>query len=458
VNSADKWIHVFSKIEESTASIVCLQETKKEDMDMNFIKSTAPHRFDKFAFVPSDGDSGGLLIIWVSNLFKGQVILSECFGIAVHFKSTLGPDNFNLVNIYGPCEGIPRENFIAWLYHLDILDEDLWLLVGDFNFYWFSDNLNKAGANITDMATFNEVISYLGSIELPIKGRAFTWSNMQIDPLLEQVDWFFASSSWTIKYPKTLVNPLARHTSDHVPCVISIDTFIPKAQVFCFENHCIKMPGFMEVVQNIWSINCLGDSAKCISSKFKLLRKGLKIWSTSISVINKIIDNSNSTILMIDGLEESRVLYISEWNFRSIVKARLHHLLLCKRAYWKSGCTAHWAKLGNENTSYFHSMATSSIDDNFDFSKYIHLRPGLSDLSIPFTHEEIDTLVQQLATDKAPGPDGFTGLFIKICWPIIKTDFYRICQEFWNGSINLQSINDAFITLITQNKFSRGSK
>jgi hypothetical protein len=60
------------------------------------------------------------------------------------------------------------------------------------------------------------------------------------------------------------------------------------------------MPGFMEIVQQIWAINCPGDSAKCISSKFKLLRKGLKKWSTSILVINKIIDNCNTTILMLD--------------------------------------------------------------------------------------------------------------------------------------------------------------
>jgi hypothetical protein len=41
------------------------------------------------------------------------------------------------------------------------------------------------------MTTFNEIISFLGIIELPIKGHAFTWSNMQTNPLLEQIDWFF---------------------------------------------------------------------------------------------------------------------------------------------------------------------------------------------------------------------------------------------------------------------------
>jgi hypothetical protein len=111
------------------------------------------------------------------------------------------------------------------------------------------ENRNRDGANMTDIATFNEIISYLGLIELPIKGRAFTWSNMQMDPLLVQLDWFFTSTAWTLKFPNTMVNPLARPTSDHVPCVVSIGTSIPKAKVFRFENYWIKLPGFLDIVK-----------------------------------------------------------------------------------------------------------------------------------------------------------------------------------------------------------------
>jgi hypothetical protein len=296
------------------------------------------------------------------------------------------------------------------------------------------------------MNTFNEVISYLGLVELPIKGRAFTWSNMQMEPLLEQIDCFFTSAAWTLKFPNTIVNPLARPTSDHVPCVISIATSIPKPQVFCFENHWIKMPGFMDTVKRIWNIHCHGDSAKIISSKFKLLRKALKNWSTSISVINKIISNCNEVILLLDGLEEQRSLHISEWNFRNIVKNRLHHLLLCKKEYRKKRCTARWAKLANENTSFFHSMATiryrhnsissltrqdgsiavdhtekagilwqtfrdrlgfsSPIDQNFRFSDYIQPASDLDSLSAPFLHSEIDNLVFLLPSSLRTKPRG----------------------------------------------------
>ena len=488
INNSEKWPLVRNKIEESLAAIICFQETKRGEIDLSFIRNFVPKRFDQFAYVPSEGASGGLLVIWVGNRFLGQLVQQESFGLVIQFTSKLSLEQFTLVNVYGPCDGIARENFIAWLFSLDFDDEDHWLIIGDFNFYRYSESRNRPGANLADIETFNEVISYLGLIELPIKGRAFTWSNMQADPLLSQLDWFFTSTHWTLQYPNTMVNPLARPTSDHVPCVVSVGTSIPKAQVFRIENYWIHMPGFLEVVSNIWNIHCPGDGAKSISSKFKLLRKGLRNWSTSISVVNRLVENCNDTIFMLDEIEESRALHITEWNFRRVVKSKLSHLLMCKQEYWKKRCTARWAKLNSENTSYFHAMATiryrhnviSSlvredgsvatnhhekagilrqtfkdrlgstipIDPSFDFSAHLAHHQGLEALSSKFTHAEIDAAVADLPIDKAPGPDGFNGLFIKICWPIIKFDFYRLCDEFWEGAVNLQSINDAFITLI----------
>lgn len=74
-----------------------------------------------------------------------------------------------------------------------------------------------------------------------------------------------------------------------------------------------------------------------------------------------------------------------------------------------------------------------------------------SDLSIleePFSPEEIDNVVALLPGDKSPGPDGFNTDFIKRCWPIIKQDFYNLCNAFYEGDICLQSLNGSFITLI----------
>ncbi|XP_073357964.1 uncharacterized protein [Aegilops tauschii subsp. strangulata] len=63
-------------------------------------------------------------------------------------------------------------------------------------------------------------------------------------------------------------------------------------------------------------------------------------------------------------------------------------------------------------------------------------------------HEEIDSVIKEMSADRAPGPDGFSALFLKACWPIIKDDFYTLCSQFHAGDLNLQSINDGLITLI----------
>ena len=100
------------------------------------------------------------------------------------------------------------------------------------------------------MITFNDFIRSQGLIELPIKGRSFTWSNMQLDPLLEQFDWFFTSTNWTTSYPKTLDKPLGKPVSDHIPCVVTIETNIPKSKLFHFESFWVQHPGFMQIVES----------------------------------------------------------------------------------------------------------------------------------------------------------------------------------------------------------------
>ena len=88
-------------------------------------------------------------------------------------------------------------------------DED-WILMGDFNFIRSPSDRNKPGGDINQMLLFNEAISNLGLVELPLKGRQYSWSNMQENPLLEKLDWFFTSAAWMTSFPDTTALPLAR--------------------------------------------------------------------------------------------------------------------------------------------------------------------------------------------------------------------------------------------------------
>ena len=63
-----------SKIEESQTTIVCIQETKCEHIDHKLLRKFYPKRFDNFAYIPSQGASGGLLVLWCSSVFHGRVV------------------------------------------------------------------------------------------------------------------------------------------------------------------------------------------------------------------------------------------------------------------------------------------------------------------------------------------------------------------------------------------------
>jgi hypothetical protein len=104
------------------------------------------------------------------------------------------------------------------------------------------------------MFLFNTAISSLGLVELPLHGRQYTWSNKQNTPLLERLDWFFTSVAWTLSYPNTSVSTLVMEPSDHVPCVISISTQIPKGKIFRFENFWMEHEHFLDIVTHGWSI------------------------------------------------------------------------------------------------------------------------------------------------------------------------------------------------------------
>ena len=48
-----------------------------------------------------------------------------------------------------------------------------------------------------------------------------------------------------------------------------------------------------------------------------------------------------------------------------------------------------------------------------------------------FSEEEIWQAISEMSNDKALGPDGFTGLFFKTAWPIIKHDILQAFQAIW---------------------------
>ena len=88
------------------------------------------------------------------------------------------------------------------------------------------------------------------------------------------------------------------------------------------------------------------------------------------------------------------------------------------------------------------------IQMGFNLPNLIQRVDGLEDLSLPFMNFEVDAVIKNMPCDRAPGPDGFTGLFLKRCWSILKEDFMQLVNEFYEGRCNLECINTSLITLV----------
>jgi hypothetical protein len=99
------------------------------------------------------------------------------------------------------------------------------------------------------MLLFNDIISHRDLIEVPLKNKAYTWSNIQVNCLLEKLDWVFTSSNWTVTFPNTMAYALSHATSNHIPYVIQMETMMPKSNLFRFENFWISFLDFLPTVE-----------------------------------------------------------------------------------------------------------------------------------------------------------------------------------------------------------------
>jgi hypothetical protein len=56
-----------------------------------------------------------------------------------------------------------------------------------------------------------------------------------------------------------------------------------------------------------------------------------------------------------------------------------------------------------------------------------------------FAEDEVWAIVQAMPMEKAPGPDGFTGLLYQMAWPLIKCDILQAlnCTHYgrWTSAV-----------------------
>ena len=64
LNSDTRQRTVREKVSESQCSVVCLQETKLQDVSMNIVRQCLGNTYESFFYLPAAGTRGGILVAW----------------------------------------------------------------------------------------------------------------------------------------------------------------------------------------------------------------------------------------------------------------------------------------------------------------------------------------------------------------------------------------------------------
>ena len=177
-----------------------------------------------------------------------------------------------------------------------------------------------------------------------------------------------------------------------------------------------------------------------------------------------------------------------EQGLRKHLKMQCLGLASLERTIARQRSRVRQLKEGDANTAYFHMIARGRKRKNFipvltidghtiaehsdmELALHVHfvgvfgsvqidtISPNfmslgvnqidLSELDAPIGEVEVCAAIKELPSDRAPGPDGFTGTFYKTTWPVIRLEVMAAVRAFEQGnSRHLNLLNNAVIALL----------
>ena len=93
------------------------------------------------------------------------------------------------------------------------------------------------------------------------------------------------------------------------------------------------------------------------------------------------------------------------------------------------------------------TVAAEGITLNF---QALGIQPlDLSDQEAPMQANEVWAAIKAMPSDRAPGPDGFTGAFFETAWPVIQNEVMEAIEVFSIGNTwNMGRLNSALVALL----------
>jgi hypothetical protein len=189
------------------------------------------------------------------------------------------------------------------------------------------------------------------------------------------------------------------------------------------------------------------------------------MWSKGLFSKAKVeLHMALEVILRLDVAQENRALSNAERD-RARWKRRIIGLAALERSRKRQASRITILKEGDANTRFFHLRVNAQKRKNHilrlkhnngwvtehdqkkniihsHFTRIVKRGPprtkNFNSITIPTDRlsepflEEVKAAVENTASDKALGPDGYSGAFFKACWKTVKTDLMAVINQFSN--------------------------
>ena len=243
VNDPDKRRVIKSFLISNRVDLVCLQETKVQQMNNVTAPSLGVGRFLNWRALNAEGSAGGILLLWDKRRINLVDSVVGSFSVSCLFR--MADDDFQWVfsGVYGPIEKRLRESFWEELGSIRGLWENPWCVGGDFNEILSLNERSRGGRIANTMRRFSDIINDLGLRDLPLQGGHYTWHGGPKGRSMSLLDRFLVSPEWESQCNRVIQRRLPRPVSDHFLIMLDSEGVRTGPTPFRFELMWLKYEG-----------------------------------------------------------------------------------------------------------------------------------------------------------------------------------------------------------------------
>ena len=144
----------------TSLAIVCLQETKLQDVLINVVRQCLGAKFEKFFYLSALGTRGGILVTWDATItqLSNQHYMNHTLTVLVKCPDDEQP--WWLTCVYGLQEVSDKVEFLQDLVDIRDLHVGPWLVAGDFNLIAREEDKNNALINRRMLGRFRAKLNF----------------------------------------------------------------------------------------------------------------------------------------------------------------------------------------------------------------------------------------------------------------------------------------------------------